>query len=293
MPGRTAYRVALRRAAHQLLDRPLVLDDPVAIPILGRETASRLRADPSAFERGAADAYLRAFLVARARFAEDHLEAARAAGVHQYVILGAGLDTFAYRQPAGGRPLRIWEVDHPDTQAWKRELLAAAEIPVPENLTWAAVDFERDSLAERLAASRFDASAGAVFTWLGVTMYLTVAAIDATLEYVARTVGPHGGITFDYAVDRARLTPPQQAVFDRLAALVEAAGEPWRTTFEPETLAARVRELGFSRSDDAGPDALNERYFAGRTDGLRVGGLARIMWAAGVEACDDTRSGPR
>ena len=170
MPGRTAFRVALRRAAHQLLDRPLVLDDPVAIPILGAETAARLRTDPSAFERGPADAYLRAFVVVRARCAEQQLEAARAAGVRQYVILGAGLDTFAYRQPAGP-PLRIWEVDHPDTQVWKRQLLAAAGIAVPANLAWAAVDFERDSLADRLAGSGFDRSAGAVFAWLGVTMY--------------------------------------------------------------------------------------------------------------------------
>lgn len=278
MPGRTAFRVALRRAAHQLLDRPLVLDDPVAIPILGAETAARLRTDPSAFERGPADAYLRAFVVVRARCAEQQLEAARAAGVRQYVILGAGLDTFAYRQPAGP-PLRIWEVDHPDTQVWKRQLLAAAGIAVPANLAWAAVDFERDSLADRLAGSGFDRSAGAVFAWLGVTMYLTVEAIDATLGYLAQAAGPHGGVTFDYAVDRALLSPLQQAVFDRMAARVEAAGEPWRTTFDPGRLAARVRDLGFTGSEDAGAEALNTRYFAGRSDGLRVGGLARIMWA--------------
>jgi methyltransferase (TIGR00027 family) len=278
MPGRTAFRVALRRAAHQLLDRPLVLDDPVAIPILGAETAARLRTDPSAFERGPADAYLRAFVVARARCAEQQLEAARAAGVRQYVILGAGLDTFAYRQPAGP-PLRIWEVDHPDTQVWKRQLLAAAGIAVPANLAWAAVDFERDSLGDRLAGSGFDRSAGAVFAWLGVTMYLTVEAIDATLGHVAQAAGPQGGVTFDYAVDRALLPPLQQAVFDRMAARVEAAGEPWRTTFDPGRLAARVRDLGFTSSADAGAEALNARYFAGRSDGLRVGGLARIMWA--------------
>ena len=102
------------------LDAPLVLDDPIAIPILGRETAAALRADPGQFEKGRLSSYMRAFFAARSRFAEDQLAAARAAGVQQYVILGAGLDTFAYRDPSPDLPLRVWEVDHPATQAWKR-----------------------------------------------------------------------------------------------------------------------------------------------------------------------------
>src|SRR2546423_357262 len=111
--SRTAYRVALRRAAHQLLDRPPVLDDPIAIPILGAETAAALRGDPAQFERSPFDVYLRAFMAARSRFAEDHLDAARRQGAGQYVLLGAGLDTFAYRQRRADPPLRIWEIDHP------------------------------------------------------------------------------------------------------------------------------------------------------------------------------------
>ena len=249
------------------------------MPILGAEIAAALRDDPARFERGTFDRYLRAFMVARSRFAEDHLDAARDQGVAQYVILGAGLDTFAYRQRRIQPPLRIWEVDQPATQSWKLDQLAAAGIPLPPNLRHVPVDFEHDSLADRLAGSGFDPSAGAVFAWLGVTMYLTVDAIDATLEYTARTCSRHGGVAFDYAVDRALLSPPQQAAFDGLATRVEAAGEPWRTTFDPVSLTARVRRLGFSGSEDVGSDELNARYFAGRTDGLRVGGLARIMWA--------------
>jgi methyltransferase (TIGR00027 family) len=277
--SRTAYRVALRRAAHQLLDRPPVLDDPVAIPILGAETAGRLRREPDAFERGPLDAYLRAFMAARARFAEEHLDAARDAGVGQYVILGAGLDTFAYRQLRLDPPLRIWEVDHAATQAWKCDVLAAAGIPVSPNVAYVPVDFERDALADALARAGFDARAGAVFAWLGVTMYLTAAAIDETFSVIAAAAGPHGGVAFDYAVERSQLTPPQQAVFDRLSARVAAAGEPWRTAFDPAALAARLRGLGFTRIEEAGPDAVNARYFADRADGLRVGGLARLMWA--------------
>src|SRR5436190_5807943 len=111
--SRTAWRVALHRALHQVLDRPPVLDDPIAIPILGAAAATVVRETPTSLERGPLDAYVRAFMAARARFAEDHLDAAREHGVGQYVILGAGLDTFAYRQPRREPPLAIWEIDRP------------------------------------------------------------------------------------------------------------------------------------------------------------------------------------
>jgi methyltransferase (TIGR00027 family) len=277
--SRTAWRVALRRAVHQVLDRPVVLDDPIAIPILGDEVASALHDHPAAYERGPLDTYLRAFMVARARFAEDHLDAARDAGVAQYVILGAGLDTFAYRQRRVDPPLEVWEVDQPATQRWKRDRLAAAAIPIPGNLHYVPVDFERDSLPAALAAAGFDDGRGAVFAWLGVTMYLTLPAIDATLRFLAGAAGAQGGVAFDYAVDPALLTPAQRAVFDAMAARVAAAGEPWVTTFDPEALAARLRGHGFAGVEDADGGVLNARYFADRTDGLRVGALARMMWA--------------
>ncbi|HEY2432849.1 MAG TPA: class I SAM-dependent methyltransferase [Vicinamibacterales bacterium] len=280
--SRTAWRVAVRRAEHQLLDRPLVLDDPIAVPILGGDTAAALRENPSAFERGPFDVYLRAFMVARARFAEDHLDAARDRGVRQYVILGAGLDTFAYRQGRVEPPLTIWEIDRPETQVWKQARLAAGGIPVPANLRFVAVDFENDVLPEALARAGFDPAAGAVFAWLGVTMYLTPEAIDRTLRAVAAAVGACGGIAFDYAMDRALMSPAGRAAFDALAARVERVGEPWRTTFDPTALASRLGTLGFGAVEDAGGDELNARYFAGRADGLRVGSLARMMWAGGT-----------
>ena len=130
-PSQTAHKVALRRAAHQLLDRPPVLTDPLAIPILGAETAAALRADPARFETSRVSSYLRAFMAARARFAEDQLAHLRAHGLRQYVVLGAGLDTSAYRDPTPALSLQVWEVDHPATQAWKRQRLEEAEIPVP------------------------------------------------------------------------------------------------------------------------------------------------------------------
>ena len=163
-PSRTALRVALRRAAHQLYDAPLVFKDPLAVPILGDKYADELRRIPMQPERGFAVG-LRSFLVARSRYAEENLARAVDMGMRQYVLLGAGLDTFGCRNPYAG--LRVFEVDHPATQAWKRDLLGRSGIPVPESLTFAPVDFENQMLSAQLAAAGFDFDAPAFFGWLG------------------------------------------------------------------------------------------------------------------------------
>src|SRR5271168_1087136 len=167
--SRTARRVAIRRAAHQLLDHPRVLDDPLALRIIGLEAAEELRTNPK--EHHAFARAFRAFMAARSRYAEDELARAVAHGVRQYVVLGAGLDTFAYRNPHAG--LRVFEVDHPATQAWKREQLQAGEIAIPASLTFVPIDFERQTLAAGLDQAGFDTRAAAFFSWLGVTPYLT------------------------------------------------------------------------------------------------------------------------
>ena len=159
-PSRTALRVAIRRAAHQLVDRPVILDDPIAIPILGQETAAALRADPSQFEQSPLDSYLRAFVAVRSRFSEDKLQAARAAGVGGLRGSPRGARHVRVSPATPERPLRVWEIDHPATQAWKRQMLDAAGIAPPANLAYVPVDFERDSLAGALAGAGFDASAG-------------------------------------------------------------------------------------------------------------------------------------
>jgi len=280
----TAFRVALRRAAHQLLDQPPVLHDRFAIPILGDETAEALRRNPGQFDDGPLAAPLRAFIAVRARVAEDQLAHLRLSGVRQYVILGAGLDTSAYRDPHPDRPLRVWEVDQPETQAWKRERLDAAGIPIPAGVSFVPLDFEHASLAEALSEAGFDPAAGTFFSWLGVTPYLTRAAVMSTLTYVAAVTTSGGGIVFDYALDPALLNHVQRAVFHAMAARVEAVGEPWRTTFEPRDLIRTLQSIGFPHVEDFGADALNARYLAGRNDGLRLGGLAHIMWAGGIPA---------
>jgi methyltransferase (TIGR00027 family) len=144
-PSRTAQRVAIRRAAHQILDSPRVLDDPLAVPILGAEAAARFDAERGKGNSPAAR-YARAYLVARSRYAEDELARAMGRGTSQYVILGAGLETFAYRNPHAESSLRVFEVDHPATQGWKLKRLAAAGIAIPGSVIFAPVDFERESL---------------------------------------------------------------------------------------------------------------------------------------------------
>src|SRR5215469_11471000 len=157
--SQTALRVAIRRAAHQLVDRPPVMDDPIAVRLIGDAYPRDLERASHTVARD-----FRAYMAARSRYAEDHLAQAVAAGVRQYVVLGAGLDTFAYRNPFAG--LRVFEVDHPATQAWKRGLLAAASIAIPATLAFTPVDFEKDTLADRLAMAGFQAHEPAFFSWL-------------------------------------------------------------------------------------------------------------------------------
>ena len=184
-PSRTALRVALRRAAHQLYDaQPLVLDDPIAVAILGDTYAEELRRTPTRPDRPFSVG-LRAFLVARSRYAEDAVRRAVVQGVTQYVLLGAGLDTFAYRNPYP--QLRVFEVDHPATQQWKHELLEISDLTTPANLTYVPVDFERQSLSEQLQSAGFNEAVPTFFAWLGVVPYLTLEAFRSTDRLYRRT----------------------------------------------------------------------------------------------------------
>src|SRR5437763_15994596 len=167
--NRTAERVAQRRAAHQVRDRPLVFDDPLALRVIHPEVARELRGNPPTGETSKLALYLRAFFVMRSRFAEDELAGAVARGVRQYVVLGAGFDTFAYRNPFP--ELRVFEVDHPATQATKRQRLGASGIDIPSSLTFVPIDFTMTRLDDALRGAGFDATTPAFFSWLGVVPY--------------------------------------------------------------------------------------------------------------------------
>jgi methyltransferase (TIGR00027 family) len=275
--SRTADRVAERRAAHQVRDRPLVLDDPIALRVIRPEVAHELRTNPPTREITKLAPYLRAFFVMRSRFAEDELAAAVGRGVRQYVILGAGFDTFAYRNPFS--ELRVFEVDHPATQATKRQRLAHSEVAIPPSLTFVPIDFTTTKVDDALLASGFDASAPAFFSWLGVVPYLERPAIDATFGYIASL--PAGtAVVFDYALPPESLSWTARLIFNQMAKRVASAGEPWKTFFDPATLLADLRRLGFTSAEDFGAEVLNRRYFSGRTDKLKIGGMGHMAMAS-------------
>lgn len=221
---------------------------------------------------------MRAFVVARSRFAEDSLAAAVARGVRHYVVLGAGLDTSAYRHPHAAAGLRVFEVDHPDTQAAKRYHLRVAGIAEPPELTFVSVDFETQSLPERLGAAGFEVGAPVFVSWLGVTMYLTPEAWRGTSAWLA-TRTPGSEVVFDYSVSPAMLGWRGKFIHWLIRRRVARVGEPWRTHFRPDELQRELRSAGFGAVEDLGADELNARYFRDRTDGLRVRGYGRLVRA--------------
>ncbi len=274
-PSRTALRVALRRAAHQLYDaKPLILNDPFAVPLLGSVYHDELKRTPQRPDRPHSIA-LRAWIVARSRFAEDTLASSVPSGVTQYVLLGAGLDTFSLRNPHPD--VQVFEVDHPATQAWKRQLLAAAQLTLPPNAHLVPVNFERDRLAEALASAGFDCNAKTLFAWLGVVPYLTLGAFRSTLAFIAGSV-KGSGVVLDYGQPRAVLPLREQLAHDSLAARVRLAGEPFQLFFTSGEMAAEL--AGFSFVEDLGTEDLNERLFNLRSDALRLLGSAGRLVSA-------------
>ena len=267
--SKTALGVAIRRAAHQLADKPPVLDDPIALRLVGEGYPRLMERAMHPVGRD-----FRGFMAARSRYAEDQLANAVAHGVRQYVILGAGLDTFAYRNPFPA--LRVFEVDFPATQVWKRSMLEQAAIALPSNLVFLALDFEHQALAAGLAEGGLEMDKAAFFSWLGVVPYLTLDAFRATLSVAARM--PAGSaMSFDYAVAPETLSPIGRIAFDRLSERVAAAGEPFQLFFTPEDLEAEIRRAGFKRIEQVDSAQLNDLYFKDRADGLKLSPLGLGM----------------
>jgi methyltransferase (TIGR00027 family) len=263
-PSRTALAAAAHRAAHQILEEGRIFRDPLALAILGEapERVAEEAADPG---RRA----MRLFIAVRTRFAEEALARAAARGTRQLVVLGAGLDTFAYRNPH--EDLAVFEVDHPATQAWKRTRLAEAGVTVPKSLRYVPVDFEHETLTHALAAADFDRERPAFFSWLGVVPYLTEEAIFATFAAIGRL--PAGTqVVFDYGDPPDLRDEEARARHEARAARVAALGEPWLSFFEPAYLAARLNELGFGRIEDLGPAAISARFFPHRSTPVRERG---------------------
>lgn len=261
----TAMLTALARARHQMIDHPRVFDDPLAVKIIGPEAVRSLGTGPQDIMSTAG----RPAIVARARVTEDELARAVAQGVRQYVVLGAGLDTFAYRNPH--RDLQVFEVDHPATQAWKREKLHAAGIAVPANLRFVALDFQKDTLPHALREHGLREDQPAFFSWLGVTMYLPREPMLDTLRYIASR--PRGsGVVFDALYRPPLWDIPTRMLLKALGGRYARMGEPWIGFVEPDALEQDMRAMGFSEVRHLRRRQTNQQLFAGRSDGLRIRG---------------------
>ena len=301
--SRTALGVAWMRAAHQVLDsKPLILEDEPIVDLLGRYYVERLCKAPGRMQVPGVR-MLRAHVVLRSRFAEDRLQESIARGVRQYIVLGAGYDTFFARQPSWAQSLQVFEIDQPATQADKLARITAAKMSIPPNVVFGSVDFENESLEDGLRRHGVRLDVPTLFSWLGVTMYLTEPAIDAVLRTVARFAagseivftfankamqpitynlelpgGKAGTPPFDTAASAPPAAPdglpdppntmPGMPSAVTLAGLAAAAGEPWLTYFEPEELARKLRETGFANIEFLTPEMSAARYFAGREDAL-------------------------
>jgi methyltransferase (TIGR00027 family) len=271
----TAAGVAVARGAHRSYDQPpWVLDDPFAVRLVGLRWAEIQAASEAAFPPVALR-QSRASVVARSRYAEDRL---LSGGYRQYVILGAGLDSFAWRRADLIGWLRLYEVDHPASQAWKLARIAELGLPVRDGHVFAAVDFEAESLREGLTRAGLDWSEPSFFSWLGVTVYLTADVIRATLRSV-NACGPGSEIVLSYDASDAFLDDAAREMVEIEARLVAASGEPYATRMSPDQAEALIEGTGLEVAEHLTPHALYERYFAGRSDGLRPSAAERLIAA--------------
>jgi methyltransferase (TIGR00027 family) len=276
-PSRTAIGSAMHRAAHLLLDNGEILADPFARAFAGYASDAEMLqaialANYPAFPR------MRVLFALRNRFAEDQLTEAMTRDIRQYLILGAGLDSFAYRRPDLMSSLDVFEVDHPASQRWKRERLAELGITAPAHLHYLAIDFERQTLAACLSDSAVDLTKPVFLSVLGVTQYLTRAAFLHTLGEVA-TTARGSEIVLQYVVPPATLAGGEA---DLVRAWIEdgkSLGEPWLSFYEPSEMERHLTDVGFGHFSHLGAKQAAERYLAHREDGFLLPGYSRLIHA--------------
>lgn len=275
-PDSTAVRVALWRALHAQIDAPPhVLEDEIGLQLAAPtgDWRSRPDMDPE-FTRP-----FRASIVARSRFIEDIVSEQVAHGVGQYVILGSGLDTFAQRRPVTAAPMSVFEVDRPGHLAWKRERLIELGFGVPHWLRLVPVDFEESTgWWRQLAAADFDASRPAVVACAGVSMYLTRDAIAATLCQIA-ALAPGSTLVMTFLLPLQLMDPEVRAGFQLAEKGARASGTPFISFFAPSEILALAREAGFKDARHVSTADLTQRYFRGRSDGLRLSGGEELLLA--------------
>jgi methyltransferase (TIGR00027 family) len=268
----STYAVAVWRAAHQLLEHPPIFEDPIALSILG--DAKGDVTDKLEMHKHPLSTAMRIAIAARSRFAEDERKKSLTDGTYQYVILGAGLDSYAYRN--NDQYENVFEVDLPSTQAVKIAGVQQLGITPTCKVSYVACDFEKNSLGERLHSSGFDRHQKTFFSWLGVVPYLDITAIEETMKFVA-SCARGSAMVFDYIVDNDNLNEMEKLVVNALSNQLAAGGEPLKSFFDPQLLKKKLEDLGFTQIKDIGPDYLNKNYLSFREDGLRVGNVTRIF----------------
>jgi len=279
----TAEGAVLGRASHALHADAPILDDTWAVRLLGPESQAEAR-DPEstarAVERAGFDpAPVLALNLGSLRYAEDEVDRCVRDGVAQYVILGAGFDTFALRRDDLRGRLRVYEVDYPDVQALKRARIQQADATPASVPTFVPVDFESTSLTQALETTSFDPTQPSVFSWMNTIPYLSESATEATLREVLGLAAPSSRIVLNYACD-VPFTEEQIAYLQTLGGMVRESGEPMQSRWKPEGFEALLLDIGFSILEHVTEQDLTERYFEGRTDGLAPGVPARLITAA-------------
>lgn len=275
--SRTAIMTAVARALHRDEPPPWVFDDELAGRLAGDEGAA-IRAELVASMPTDNLLSFTRWVCIRARYPEDLVERGATDGaVTQYIILGAGLDTFAYRRRDLSSRVRVFEVDHPASQAWKRARLDAARVPIPDNVVYVPVDFEYQRLGDALHDAAVDYARPTIVSWIGVTMYLTASAIDVTLDAVAE-LGDKSRLVLTYNQPPEALTGSGGRTEGVLSRVAAGMGEPFVSLYRPHEIEALVRAHGYTGIEHFGPEEALATYFSHRPD-VRLGGAQRILAA--------------
>jgi methyltransferase (TIGR00027 family) len=285
-PSETAQFAAAHRAYHLMHDRPAILEDTAAIWLLGPPLSTILRVAPLRwlFWRPllAKVRPISISIVVRSRYAEDALQHFIRDGCRQYVILGAGLDSWALRHDEPG--VTAFELDHPATQQWKETRIRARLGALPSHLVLIPVDFERESIADVLPGHGFDPGSEAFVSWLGTTCYLTRGAIEKTLASLARVSAPGSRIVFDYFRPKSTMSPADLTLLEVLDEGGTRRGEPMQTLLEAEDMAGILHSTGFRVVEDLSATEIRRRYLAQRSDGLDIPGFVRLCCAERQDA---------
>lgn len=283
----TSMVTAFSRVYHSLNDSPKIFDDFLAVKLFSNEEFtffSEKLADSLKFLNPAEAAackdheaalkcvmrYNAPTTLSRSRYTEDLLENCIRNGISQYIILGAGLDTFAYRRPDFKEKLQVFEVDHPATQDNKKERLKMLEIEKPSNLHFIPMDFNKMDLSQALMSSPYDPSKKTFISWLGVTFYLEQDVVLNTFSCISRLIAPGSCLVFDYMNQNAFRPGNSSEGSLKMREIVKRAGEPMKSGFDPSTLAVELEKTGLELKETIGPDEIEKLYFLGRNDGYHA-----------------------